>query len=132
MSSVNRAIILGNIGKDPELRHMPGGQPVCDLSIATTEKWTDKSGEKKEQTEWHKVVCFGKTAENCVAYLRKGRQVFVEGKIRTRKWKDKEGHDRYTTEVIANHVTFIGGKREEEEPKGAEYTPGMSDSDVDF
>ena len=113
MASVNKAIILGNLGRDPELRHTPGGKAVATLRIATNEVWTDQSGERQERTEWHTVVVWGRQAENCSQYLKKGRSVYIEGRLTTRKWQDKEGKDRYTTEIIANNVTFVGGGRGE-------------------
>jgi single-strand DNA-binding protein len=113
MASVNKAIILGNLGKDPELRHTQGGKAVCQLRVATNEVWTDQAGERKERTEWHQVVVWGRQAENCNQYLKKGRSVYVEGRISTRKWQDKEGNDRYTTEVVADRVQFVGGGKGE-------------------
>src|ERR1051325_4567792 len=113
MASINKVIVIGNLGADPELRYTPGGQAVCDLRVATTEQWTDKSGERKEQTEWHRVVVWGKQAENCSQYLSKGRQVYVEGRLRTRQWDDKDGNKRYTTEIVAQTVQFLGGGRGE-------------------
>jgi single-strand DNA-binding protein len=109
MASVNKVILVGNLGKDPELRYTPGGQPVCDLRIATTDSYSGKDGERKETTEWHTVVVWGKQAENCSQYLSKGRQVYVEGRLRTRSWDDKEGKKRYATEIVANTVQFLGG-----------------------
>src|SRR5262249_22999386 len=97
-------------GADPELRYTPGGQAVCDLRVATTDQWTDKGGERKEQTEWHRIVVWGKQAENCSQYLAKGRQVYVEGRLRTRQWDDKEGNKRYTTERAARTVRCRGGR----------------------
>jgi single-strand DNA-binding protein len=107
---VNKVILLGNLGKDPELRYTPDRVPVCTFSLATNERRKDQSGNWVDHTEWHRVVCFGKTAEHCNTYLKKGRQVFVEGKIHTNKWQDKEGKDRYTTEITAHSVQFIGGR----------------------
>ncbi len=112
MASVNKAIILGNLGKDPELRHTPGGKAVATLRVATNESWVDQSGEKQERTEWHAIVVWGRQAENCAQYLSKGRSVFVEGRLQTRKWQDKDGNDRYTTEIVADRVQFIGGGRD--------------------
>jgi single-strand DNA-binding protein len=109
MASVNKAIILGNLGRDPELRHTPGGKAVATLRIATNEVWTDQSGERQERTEWHTVVVWGRQAENCNQYLKKGRTVYIEGRLTTRKWQDKEGKDRYSTEIVADRVQFIGG-----------------------
>jgi single-strand DNA-binding protein len=113
MASVNKAIILGNLGKDPELRHTQGGKAVCTLRVATNEVWTDQAGERKERTEWHTIVVWGRQAENCNQYLKKGRSVYVEGRLTTRKWQDKEGHDRYSTEVVADRVQFVGGGKGE-------------------
>ncbi len=107
--SVNKVILLGRLGQDPELKYTPGGSPVCNFSMATTESWTDKSGQKQEKTEWHRIVVWGKLAELCNQYLAKGRQAFVEGRLQTRSWDDKEGNKRYTTEIMANTVQFIGG-----------------------
>ena len=124
---VNKVIIVGNLGKDPETRYMPSGSAVTNLRIATTEAWKDKqSGEQQERTEWHAVAMFGRLAEIAAEYLRKGSQVYIEGKIRTRKWQDKEGKDRYTTEVIADQMQMLGGRggggggsSEPREPRGA-------------
>lgn len=108
---VNKVILLGNLGKDPELRYTPQQLAIGTFSLATTERRKDSSGQWTDVTEWHNVVTFGKTAENCSNYLKKGRQAFVEGRIQTRKWQDKEGRDRYTTEIIASSVQFIGGAK---------------------
>ena len=108
--SVNKVILLGRLGQDPELRYTKSEMPICTLSIATNDRRKGPDGQWKDETEWHKVVTFGKTAENCNQYLQKGRQAFIEGKIRTNKWQDKEGKDRYTTEILASTVQFIGGK----------------------
>lgn len=110
--SVNKVILLGNLGKDPELRKTQSSLPVCSLSVATKDRRRDANGQWVEQTEWHRVVAFGSTAENCSKYLAKGRQVYVEGRLSTRKWQDQDGKDRYTTEIIANTVQFIGGRGE--------------------
>jgi single-strand DNA-binding protein len=107
--SVNKVILLGRLGQDPELKYTPGGSPVCNFSLATTEAWTDKSGQKQEKTEWHRVVVWGKLAELCNQYLAKGRQAFLEGRLQTRSWDDKDGNKRYTTEILASTVQFIGG-----------------------
>jgi single-strand DNA-binding protein len=108
MAGINKVIIVGNLGKDPELRHTPQGQAVCNFSIATSESWNDKAGQKQERTEWHRVVVWGKLGELCSKYLQKGRQVYLEGKLQTRAWDDKDGQKRYTTEVVANTVQFLG------------------------
>lgn len=107
--SVNKVILLGRLGQDPELKYTPGGAPVCNFSLATTEAWTDKQGQKQEKTEWHRVVVWGKLAELCNQYLAKGRQAFLEGRLQTRSWDDKDGNKRYTTEILASTVQFIGG-----------------------
>ena len=108
MAGVNKAILVGNLGRDPELRHTPNGQAVVNFTLATSENWTDKSGERQERTEWHRIVVWGRTAEMCHQYLSKGRTVYVEGRIQTREWEDKEGNKRYTTEINAQTVNFIG------------------------
>jgi len=108
---VNKVIILGNVGKEPELKTFESGSSVCKLAVATSESWRDKqSGEQKEQTEWHNISLFNKLAEIGAKYLTKGSQVYVEGRLSTRKWKDKNGNDRYTTEIIASNMQMIGGK----------------------
>ncbi|HEX5049645.1 MAG TPA: single-stranded DNA-binding protein [Gammaproteobacteria bacterium] len=109
---VNKVILVGNVGKDPETRYMPSGQAVTNLTLATNESWKDKTtGETQERTEWHKVAMFGRLAEIAAEYLRKGSQVYIEGKIRTRKWQDKtDGKDRYTTEIIADEMQMLGSK----------------------
>jgi single-strand DNA-binding protein len=110
---VNKVILIGNLGKDPEVRYTPDGRAVANFNIATSESWTDKAtNEKKEKTEWHRIVVWGKTAENCAEYLSKGRQVYIEGRLQTREWTNKEGQKQYTTEVVANPVggvVFLGG-----------------------
>jgi single-strand DNA-binding protein len=109
MASVNKVILVGNLGADPEMRYMPNGDGVCNIRLATTESWKDKqSGEKKEITEWHRVVFYRKLAEIAGQYLKKGSQVYLEGRIRTRKWQDKEGQERYTTEIEANEMQMLG------------------------
>jgi len=102
-------MIIGNLGSDPELRYTQSGQPVANFNIATNERWTDKSGQQQERTEWHKIVVWGKQAENCEKYLSKGRQVYVEGRIQTRDWEDRDGNKRYTTEIVAQTVQFLSG-----------------------
>jgi len=109
--SVNKAILVGNLGRDPEVRSTPSGQSVCNFSLATTEKYTDRGGGQREQTEWHNIVAWGKTAELCGQYLKKGRQVYVEGRISTRQYEAKDGSGkRYRTEVVAQRVQFLGGR----------------------
>lgn len=117
--SLNKIMIIGNLGDNPEVRSTPGGQTVATLRIATNERWTDKSGQQQERTEWHRVVVWGKQAEHCGTYLSKGRQVFVEGRVQTREWNDKEGNKRYTTEVVAQRVQFLGGGSGRSEGQGA-------------
>jgi len=108
---VNKVIIVGNLGSDPDTRYMPSGSAVTNLSIATSESWKDKqSGEQKERTEWHKIAMFGRLAEIAAEYLRKGSQVYIEGKLRTRKWQDKEGKDRWTTEIVADEMQMLGSR----------------------
>lgn len=107
--AVNKVILVGRLGQDPELRSTPGGAQVANFSVATNENWTDKSGQKQEKTEWHRIVVWGKTAEICHKYLKKGKEVYLEGKLQTRQWENKEGQKQYTTEVHAQHVQFLGG-----------------------
>src|SRR5438132_12233651 len=112
MASVNKVIVVGNLGRDPETRYMPDGAAITNVSVATSFQWTDKaSGEKKEETEWHRVVFRGKLAEIAGEYLKKGSQVYVEGRLQTRKWQDKEGQDKYTTEVVANVMQMLGSRQ---------------------
>ena len=112
MASINKVILVGNLGRDPETRFMPDGGAVTNVSIATTDTWKDKtSGEKKEATEWHRVVFFNRLAEIAGEYLKKGSQVYVEGRLRTRKWQDKEGQDKYTTEIVCETMQMLGGRQ---------------------
>jgi single-strand DNA-binding protein len=112
MASVNKVILVGNLGRDPETRFMPSGDAITNIRIATSDRWKDKqSGEMKEATEWHSVAFFGKLAEIAGQYLKKGSPVYVEGRLRTRKWQDKEGHDRYTTEIIADQMQMLGSRQ---------------------
>jgi len=114
MASVNKVILVGNLGRDPELRQMPDGGAVCNVSIATTSSWKDKnSGERREETEWHRVVFYNRLAEIAGEYLKSGKSVYIEGKLKTRKWQDKEtGADRYSTEIVADQMQMLGGKGE--------------------
>lgn len=132
MRGVNKVIVLGNVGQDPELKNLPSGSAVCNVSIATTERWKDKqSGESKEATEWHRVTFYGRLAEIAAEYLRKGSQAYVEGSLRTRKWQDKSGADRYTTEIIAAELQLLGkgdGQRSER-PAQAKATAQQQASD---
>ena len=108
--SVNKVILVGRLGKDPETRYMTNGEAVTNATLATSENWKDKSGEKQEKTEWHNLVFYRRLAEIAGEYLKKGSQIYVEGKLQTRKWQDKEGKDRYTTEIIVNEMQMLGGK----------------------
>ncbi len=120
MASVNKVILVGNLGRDPETRYSPDGSAITNVSVATTSQWKDKNtGEKKEETEWHRVVFYGRLAEIAGQYLKKGRSVYVEGRLRTRKWQDKEGQERYTTEIIADAMQMLGGREGMGEPTGA-------------
>ena len=110
MASVNKVILIGNLGRDPEVRYMPSGDAVATLNLATTEKWKDKAGEAQEQTEWHRVSFFGRQAEICGEYLRKGSSIYVEGRLQTRKYTDKEGVERYTTEIKGDRMQMLGGR----------------------
>ena len=119
MASVNKVIIVGNLGADPETRYMPSGEAVTNIRVATTDKWKDKqSGEMKEATEWHRISFFGRQAEIAGEYLKKGSQVYVEGSLRTRKWQDKDGQDRYTTEIRADSMQMLGARGGSGEPRG--------------
>lgn len=110
MASVNKVILIGNLGKDPEVRYTPGGQAVANFTIACNDTWTDKSGQKQERTEWVRIVAWGKTGELCGEYLSKGRPVYIEGRLQTREWTNKEGQKQYTTEVVADRVQFLGSR----------------------
>ena len=142
MSGVNKAFLIGNLGANPEVRSTQGGQTVANLRLATTEKWTDRNGQKQEQTEWHNVVVWGKQAEIVGQYLTKGRQIYVEGRIRTRQWQDQQGQKRYTTEIVAQRVQMLGGRSESgREDMGATVPPddstttdfgGGPDDDIPF
>ena len=112
MASVNKVILLGNLGRDPETRYTTGGDAVTNLNIATSEQWKDKNGEKQERTEWHRVVLFGRQAEIAGEYLKKGRSVYIEGRLQTRKYTDKDGVEKYSTEIVADRMQLIGGGRE--------------------
>lgn len=141
MASVNKVILVGNLGKDPDSRFTASGDAVCTLSVATSEQWKDKvTGEKKEATEWHRVTVFGKLAEICGQYLKKGSTVYIEGSLRTKKWQDKDGQDRYTTEIRADKMVMLGGTKEraDETPEKPEKKPAQSggfqdmDDDIPF
>jgi single-strand DNA-binding protein len=109
MGSVNKVILVGNLGRDAELRYTPGGSAVATLNLATTEVWNDKAGQKQEKTEWHRIVLWGKTAESLNEYLTKGKQIYVEGRLQTRQWDDKDGNKRYTTEIRGDRIVLLGG-----------------------
>lgn len=137
MSSLNQAQIIGNLGRDPEIRYTPDGRAVANLNIATSETWKDKdTGEKQERTEWHRVVAFGKLAEIIGEYLKKGRKVFIQGKLQTRKWEDKDGNDRYTTEIVARDMVMLpqsSGSGSYPPPQGElGQKPDASQADADF
>ena len=110
MASVNKVILVGNLGKDPEVRYMPNGDAVANFSIATTDTWKDKSGERHEKTEWHNIIIFRRLGEVAGQFLKKGSMVYLEGRLQTRKWQDKSGQDRYTTEIVCHEMKMLGGK----------------------
>jgi len=119
MSGVNKAILVGRLGADPEMRFTKSGTGVCNINLATSERWTDKQGQKQERTEWHRIVIWGKLGELCNEYLKKGRQAYVEGRIQTRSWEDKEGNKRYTTEIVASTVQFLDSAKSAGAPSGS-------------
>jgi single-strand DNA-binding protein len=120
MASVNKVILVGNLGRDPETRYTTAGEAVTNIRLATTDTWKDKSGEKQERTEWHSIVFFGRQAEIAGEYLKKGRQIYVEGRLQTRKWQDKEGQDRYTTEIVADRMQMLGNREGGSAPMASE------------
>ncbi|HTQ01386.1 MAG TPA: single-stranded DNA-binding protein [Casimicrobiaceae bacterium] len=124
MASVNKVILLGNLGRDPETRYTTGGDAVTNLNIATSEQWKDKSGEKQERTEWHRVVLFGRQAEVAGEYLKKGRSVYIEGRLQTRKYTDKDGVEKYSTEIVADRMQLIGSGRDAGSGGDAEFSGG--------
>lgn len=133
MASVNKVILIGNLGKDPETKYMSNGDAVTNIALATTEVWKDKNGEKQENTEWHRVTFYRKLAEIAGEYLKKGRSVYVEGRLETRKWTDKNGVDRYTTEVIATDMKMLGGKTSdahESRPANKQQSTGTGFDDM--
>ncbi len=150
MGSVNKVILVGNLGRDGELRYTPGGAAVATLNMATTENWTDKSGQRQEKTEWHRVVFWGKIGESLNEYLTKGKQVYVEGRLETRQWNDKDGNKRYTTEIKGDKIVLLGGgggggarggggSRGASEDMGGQSAPGpegpdqpLTDDDIPF
>ena len=145
MSGVNKVILIGNLGANPEMRYTQAGQAVANLRLATSERWTDRNGQKQETTEWHRVVVFGKQAEIVGQYLTKGRQIYVEGRIQTRQWQDQQGQKRYTTEIVALRVQMLGSRTErgveemgatvppDEAVPGGDMGPGPGpDDDIPF
>ena len=145
MGSVNKVILVGNLGRDAEVRSTTSGTSVATISIATTDVWNDKAGNKQEKTEWHRVVLWGKTAETLQEYLLKGRQIYVEGRLQTREWQDRDGNKRYTTETRADRVVLLGGRgnsagdgsggsqeRQAEPPSGSGDTGGLTEDDIPF
>lgn len=138
-NSVNKVILVGRLGQDPEVRYTQGGTPKANLSIATDEIWKDQSGERQRRTEWHRVVAWSKLAEICGQYLNKGRLVYIEGRLQTRSWEDREGNKRYTTEVRADNMVMLGGRSEEGQAAPAAQPAvaavsdsGTSDDDIPF
>lgn len=137
MASVNKAILIGNLGKDPEIRYTPSGQAVASFPLATTRRWRDKEGQQQEQTEWHNIVVWGRQAENAKEYLKKGRPVYIEGRIQTRNYEDKDGVKRYITEIVALTMQFLGGRPEgatgeRTAPPPSEEPPDVSAEDDDL
>jgi len=140
MAGVNKVFLLGNLGADPELRYTSGGQAVSDMRVATNRRWQGRDGTMQEDTQWHRIVVWGKQAEQCKEYLSKGRQVFVEGRLQTRSWEDRDGNKRYTTEVVAQNVQFVGGRAgggggggfEPPAPSDQDAPPDFGDDDIPF
>jgi single-strand DNA-binding protein len=138
MASVNKVILIGNLGKDPEIRYTPSGQAVATFSIATTDKWRDKEGQTQERTDWHNIVLWGRQAELAKEYLRKGRPVYIEGRIQTRSYEDKEGVKKWVTEIIAQRMQFLGGRpddsggRDSSVPPPPDMSPDISSDDDDL
>ena len=142
MGSVNKVILIGNLGRDPEVRHTPSGAAVANFSIATNEAWNNREGQREERTEWHRVVAFGKLAEICGQYLKRGKQVYIEGRLQTRQWEDRDGNKRSTTEIVAANMTMLGRAGEadaepyappiEEDPLPGEPSSGTDDDDIPF
>jgi single-strand DNA-binding protein len=142
MGSVNKVILVGNLGRDAEVRFTPGGQAVATLNLATTEQWNDREGQRQEKTEWHRVVLWGKQAETLNQYLQKGKQIYIEGRLQTRQWDDKDGNKRYTTEIRGDRVVLLsggggGGQRFQREsgpaqPEPMDVGPELSEDDIPF
>ena len=142
-NGLNKAILIGNLGKDPEMRYTPGGLGIANFNIATSETWNNKEGAKETRTEWHRIVAFGKLAEICGEYLSKGKQVYIEGRIQTRDWEDKDGNKKYTTEIVANQMLMLGSRDagDAARPQGGTGGgggdqgapgPGPADDDIPF
>jgi len=137
MAAVNKVILIGNLGRDPEIRYTKSGQAVATFSLATTEKWKNKSGEREERTEWHRIVAWGKLGEICGEYLTKGKQAYIEGRIQTREWEDKDGNKKTTTEIVATNMVMLsqaGGGRASESPSAGAGSaePDFEDEDIPF
>ena len=133
MASVNKVILIGNLGRDPEMRYTPSGTAVATLSLATKEEWKGKDGQKQESTEWHRVVAWGRLGEICGEYLHKGSQIYIEGKLQTKAWEDKEGNKRYTTEVVAQRMQMLGGgKKADPGPATDGMGREISEDDIPF
>lgn len=140
MASVNKVILIGNLGRDPEVRHTPEGAAVCNVSLATTSQWKDRNtGERREETEWHRVVFYNRLAEIAGEYLRKGRSVYIEGRLKNRKWKDKDtGEERYSTEIVADQMQMLAGRNDDKgaatpsQPTGRDSTAAQMDDDLPF
>lgn len=142
MRGVNKVLLVGNLGQDPEVKYMPNGNAVANITVATSESWKDQQGQQQERTEWHRVVMFKRLAEVAGEYLRKGSQVYLEGKLQTRKWQDQQGQDRYTTEIIADQMQMLGGKsdsgqqpaqrQQSQQPAKRPQQQGQQQPKVDF
>jgi single-strand DNA-binding protein len=137
MRGVNKVILVGNLGADPEVRYASSGAAVVNFRIATSENWTNKEGGKETRTEWHRIVAFGKLAEICAEYLNKGKQVYIEGRLQSRSWEDKEGNKRWTTEIVANNVVMLGGAGDQVrdtsgEPPEGPPEPSQQEDDIPF
>jgi single-strand DNA-binding protein len=138
MASVNKVIVLGNLGSDPEVRYTPSGKAVANFSLATSERYTNKDGEKEEKTEWHRIVAWGRLGEICGEYLSKGSQIYIEGRLQTRTWEDRDGNKRYTTEIVAHTMQMLGGSRKGgeatsiEESHPSEEPISIPDDDIPF
>jgi single-strand DNA-binding protein len=128
--ALNKVMLIGHLGADPEIRYTQKGAPVATLSLATSESWTGNDGVKQEKTEWHRVIAFGKLAELCQSYLKKGRQVYAEGRLQTRQWDDRDGNKRYTTEIVAREILFIGGRGADAGVQSGSYNNNYNDNQI--